>query len=701
MGAEVRAGRAAQAPERGLEIAVFSSGIRRLSHLEQFLDAGAIHYRPTARRAARVDYVIGWGTKATSARAEEFAARFQKPLLRLEDGFFRSVRAGKGQPPLSLVVDDLGIYYDATGPSRLEALLNAPPEDDPLSDPRLLQRARAARGLVCSAGLSKYNDAPVDLPGWLDELGTPFVLVVDQTHGDEAVRRGNVPEGGFDRMLEAALKEHPDTPIVVKTHPEVVLGKKRGYLTQAAETSGRVRVLATHTSPLAVVERASHVYVATSQLGFEALLLGKKVSCFGTPFYSGWGLTDDRVPLPRRTRRRSVDELAAAAWILYPRYVDPVTGLRCELEDILSHLELQRRRFRDNAGVVRAYGFSWWKRPFVRRYLGGPSTVLSFERRLPSVPVQTTRAVVWGRRGPRGLEEHCRTRGIPLLRMEDGFLRSVGLGADLTAPASLVLDARGLYFDPRQPSDLEDLLERRTFTDEEKERARALRLQIVRARISKYNPQARPDEARVRPRGRPVLLVPGQVEDDESVVLGGAGLRTNDALVRAVRHAHPEAYLLYRPHPDVVSRNRKGALGDEAAQLVDEVARGISLEGCLALADEVHTLTSLVGFEALLRELPVCVYGQPFYAGWGLTRDRVELPRRARRLELDELVAGALLVYPRYYSFAANAFVTPEQVVFELSRDRTSRQTIPLDTSWPWRQLRKVWGWSQEVQRAR
>jgi len=700
MGAQVRDGKAAQAPERGLEIAVFSPGIRRVSHLEQFLDASSIHYRPTARRAARVDYVIGWGTKATSARAEQFAARFQKPLLRLEDGFFRSVRAGKGQSPLSLVVDDLGIYYDAARPSRLEALLNSPPEDDPLSDPRLLERARAARRRVCSAGLSKYNDAPVDLPSWLEELGAPFVLVVDQTYGDEAVRRGNVPEGGFDRMLEAALNEHPDAQIVVKTHPEVVLGKKRGYLARAAEHGPRVHVLASHASPHSVLERASHVYVATSQLGFEALLRGKKVSCFGTPFYSGWGLTDDRVPLPRRTRLRSIDELALAAWILYPRYVDPVTGLRCELEDILSHLELQRRRFRENAGVVRAYGFTWWKRPFVRRYLGGPSTVLSFERRLPSFPTQTTRAVVWGRRGPRGLEEHCRTRGIPLLRMEDGFLRSVGLGADLTAPASLVLDARGMYFDPRQPSDLEDLLLSRTFTDDEKERARALRLQIVRARISKYNPQARPDQVRARPRGRPVLLVPGQVEDDESVVLAGAGLN-NDALVRAVRHAHPDAYLLYRPHPDVVSRNRKGALGAEAARLVDEVARGISLEDCLALADEVHTLTSLVGFEALLRELPVCVYGQPFYAGWGLTRDRAQLPRRARRLELDELVAGVLLVYPRYYSFAANAFVTAEQVVFELSRDRALRKTIPLDTSWPWRQLRKVWGWSQEVQRAR
>jgi capsular polysaccharide export protein len=488
---------------------------------------------------------------------------------------------------------------------------------------------------------------------------------------------------------------------VIKTHPEVSRGSKRGYLEKAAAKNGRVHLLWQHTNPIAVLERASHVYVGTSQLGFEALLLGKAVTCFGAPFYSGWGLTDDRVVLPRRTRQRSIDELALAAWILYTRYVDPVTGQRCELEDVLSHLELQRRRFAENAGTVRAYGFTWWKRPFVRRYLGGPSTKLSFERRLPPTAVSTTRAVVWGRRGPRGLEEHCNTRGIPLLRMEDGFLRSVGLGSDLTAPASLVLDGKGLYFDPARPSDLEDLLQTRAISEEEKLRARALCQSILSARLSKYNPEGR-GLASVRvPADRRVLLVPGQVEDDESVVRGGAGIFTNGELVRAVRAKNPDAYLLYRPHPDVVSGNRRGVLPAEAVALVDQVALGQTLDGCFAAAQEVHTLTSLVGFEALLRGLPVSVYGQPFYAGWGLTEDRVSVPRRTRKLELDELVAGALLVYPRYYSFAANAFVTAEQVVFELSRDRASRQAIPLDTSWAWRQLRKVWGWSQEVQRAR
>ena len=59
-------------------------------------------------------------------------------------------------------------------------------------------------------------------------------------------------------------------------------------------------------------------------------------------------------------------------------------------------------------------------------------------------------------------------------------------------------------------------------------------------------------------------------------------------------------------------------------------------------------MTSLAGFEALLRGKPVWTYGRPFYAGWGLTHDALDFPRRDRRLDLDQLIAGALIAYPIY-----------------------------------------------------
>ena len=61
-------------------------------------------------------------------------------------------------------------------------------------------------------------------------------------------------------------------------------------------------------------------------------------------------------------------------------------------------------------------------------------------------------------------------------------------------------------------------------------------------------------------------------------------------------------------------------------------------------------MTSLLGFEALVRGAPVTTLGAPFYAGWGLTRDLGPTPsRRTARPDLAQLVHAALIAYPRYW----------------------------------------------------
>ena len=77
----------------------------------------------------------------------------------------------------------------------------------------------------------------------------------------------------------------------------------------------------------------------SSLAGFEALLRGKAVTTYGAPFYAGWGLTRDLGPVPdRRTATRTLDELVAAVLLLYPRYLDPKTGLPCPPEVLISRL---------------------------------------------------------------------------------------------------------------------------------------------------------------------------------------------------------------------------------------------------------------------------------------------------------------------------------------------------------------------------
>lgn len=278
--------------------------------------------------------------------------------------------------------------------------------------------------------------------------------------------------------------------------------------------------------------------------------------------------------------------------------------------------------------------------------------------------------------------------GVPpqvrVLRVEDGFLRSVGLGADLVRPMSWVIDPTGIYYDARTPSALEQLLQNGLFDSAECARAHAFRERVVAAGLSKYNLAQR---AWARPHGeRVVVLVPGQVETDASIATGTSDIRTNIGLLRAVRQRRPDAWLLYKPHPDVVAGLRSPGPGEHAvATLCNEVLTHVAIDTLLPQVDEVHVMTSLTGFEALLRQKPVFCYGQPFYAGWGLTHDRQPHPRRTRRLKLDELVAGVLLRYPLYLSRSTGRPCQPEQALEELLQWRARSSGQP---SWWQRCLR-------------
>ena len=47
---------------------------------------------------------------------------------------------------------------------------------------------------------------------------------------------------------------------------------------------------------------------------------------------------------------------------------------------------------------------------------------------------------------------------LPFISLEDGFLRSVGLGLEGYSPLSLIADSVGIYYDARSPSELENLI---------------------------------------------------------------------------------------------------------------------------------------------------------------------------------------------------------------------------------------------------
>ena len=348
-------------------------------------------------------------------------------------------------------------------------------------------------------------------------------------------------------------------------------------------------------------------------------------------------------------------------------YRDPFNGEPMGPAQAVALLAFWRGLIDANRGLAAAAGMAFWKRPEVARLLwDGRAGKLPFLK--PAAALERARraggaVAAWPARVPADFAERAAAAGVPVRWVEDGFLRSAGLGSDLLPPLSLSVDEGWPYFDPARPSRLETVLATATFDAPLLARAAMLRETIVERRIGKYRVGGG-DEALDLPAGVRLGVVIGQVEDDLSVLRGGGGI-TNLSLVERARAAEPDAFIVYRPHPDVEAGHRRGAIPDPVAMtLVDRIDRGGSLDALLARADTLHTLTSLTGFEALLRGVRVVVHGGPFYAGWGLTEDRgPPLPRRTRRLSLDQLVAGALILYPRYLDPRHGLPCTPEQFI--------------------------------------
>jgi capsular polysaccharide export protein len=334
--------------------------------------------------------------------------------------------------------------------------------------------------------------------------------------------------------------------------------------------------------------------------------------------------------------------------------------------------------------LIYALDFSFWKRSAVRQCF--PETKVKFVSGTVSVP-DNAPMLLWGMN--RAVEEMSGKAQV--IRIEDGFLRSIGLGADLVRPVSWVIDHRGIYYDATRVSDLEVLLADTHFSPEMLRRADRLRAGIVAAGLTKYNVGT---GCWRRPNGAArVVLVPGQVESDSSLQYGAPGIRQNIDLLKAVRTANPDAYVVYKPHPDVAAGLRASGNGEhDATRWCDELVIEANMSDLLTSVDEVHVLTSLAGFEALMRHKAVTCYGQPFYSGWGLTADKVPNARRVRRLSLNELIAGALILYPKYLSRTGDALISPEQALDELVAWRAKANVAPWWREFSRELLRRVVG---------
>ncbi len=274
---------------------------------------------------------------------------------------------------------------------------------------------------------------------------------------------------------------------------------------------------------------------------------------------------------------------------------------------------------------------------------------------------------IWGYKAPSFIETFCSKWSVPLVRVEDGFIRSVHFGATRAPPVSLCFDTSAMYFDATQQSDLERIIETYNF-DADKDlmrRARDGLAKLVDSRLSKYNASADADtETLYGPKDRKRILVVGQVESDASIERGCDRKIDNVGLVRIAVQENPDAQVIYKPHPEVlrgirINKSDPADLGNICMVLDQDIA----LADAFRTIDHVYTITSLSGFEALIRGIKVTCIGMPFYAGWGVSDDRQLCPRREARRTVEEIFAASYILYPKYFNPVTNSSMTFEEAL--------------------------------------
>lgn len=293
----------------------------------------------------------------------------------------------------------------------------------------------------------------------------------------------------------------------------------------------------------------------------------------------------------------------------------------------------------------------------------------------------------WSYKFPEYLREFCARNALELTFVEDGFLRSVGLGAYHSQPLSLVFDDLAMHFDRSARSRLDSLLETYDFDGDAVLMAQALELAtgMRRTGLSKYNFASTRKKPRdlFKDKNRRRILVLGQVEDDLSMAFGALAPMSGNELVWKALFENQDAQILYRPHPESLAFAKPHYSNpSEVADVCHVLGPDYSLKDCIEAADTIYTVTSLAGFEAALHGKHVVVFGAPFYAGWGFTEDRDPIVETKRQLSPEQVLAAAYILYPRYFDPVTRAPSRWDEALFFLRRSKAAAAEIAEDRAW-------------------
>ncbi|MEM7632374.1 MAG: hypothetical protein AAF227_10220 [Pseudomonadota bacterium] len=286
----------------------------------------------------------------------------------------------------------------------------------------------------------------------------------------------------------------------------------------------------------------------------------------------------------------------------------------------------------------------------------------------------------------------------PILTVEDAFLRSVHSNRlKKNPPIGLNLDRTGVHFDATQPSDLETLLATHALDDTALlNRARAAIDSLKHWHLGKYSAT----DPSIEPPAPGYVVVIDQTEGDAALM--GAGQADFREMLTYAAEENPGAPIFVKAHPETTGGARGGHIAanhgfDRVTLLTEPISPWILFEGAIA----VYTHSSTLGFEAIFAGHKPRVFGQPFYAGWGLTLDETPPPQRERTLTRAQLFAAAMILYPTWYDPIRDRLCELEDVIAQLAAEarawRDDRQGYVAHGMKPWKRPHLKRSFGREV----
>ena len=259
----------------------------------------------------------------------------------VEDGFVRSINAGVlHSRPASLTFDTVANHFE-NKENDLERLL---------SNYKLSQDEKA-EAKICldifrDLRITKYFDPdPFSNEEFKTEISNKkAILVIGQVEDDASIISSKSKIKTNQELVSLAIKENPNKKIYYRPHPD--------YFAEIREDKNKNNVyklcdvLSPATSIFEIFEVVDKVYTISSLAGFEAVIHGKTVVVVGTPFYSNWGLTDDRTTINRRQRKLSLEEVFYIGYIKYPQYISMVSDETASLIETITYFTVEALKYK-------------------------------------------------------------------------------------------------------------------------------------------------------------------------------------------------------------------------------------------------------------------------------------------------------------------------------------------------------------------